>query len=397
MRYLPLFAAIFAITPLAIDLYLPAMPQIALYLDTNIQVVQNTLSIYLAGYALGMFLFGPLADHFGRRPLLITGLCGFLLFTLLLSITETAPQFLIFRFFQALCGGAATVVIPGAIKQLFGKDTAKGISYVSMIMMIAPMLAPALGSIILVFASWSSIFQILGVYTFIILVLAARYFPALEETQTIHQPNRIIGKLNFVASYRSVLATKSTHGYLCISMLASVVFFTYLTSVSFLYIQVFAFSEQLFSLLFGLNVVALMAANYVNTRLVPLWGSAKILNVAAILSFFSVTGLLILMLESVSPVYLVACLITTLAFITVIVANSDSMILQQFTTQTGTATAVIGCLRFACGALAGPLLSYFFNGSAIPIVMILFAATLLMALIVLFLWLRKGCYGLVIS
>ena len=98
MRFLPLFAAIFAITPLAIDMYLPALLTIAEELNAPIESVQNSLSIYLAGYALGMFLFGPLVDKYGRRLILISGLAGFVLFSFLVSTSQTIEEFLLFKF-----------------------------------------------------------------------------------------------------------------------------------------------------------------------------------------------------------------------------------------------------------------------------------------------------------
>ena len=101
MRFLPLFAAIFAITPLAIDMYLPALILIANQFNSPIQTLQNSISIFLAGYALGMFLLGPMADRFGRRPLMLFGLSGFVVSSGLLAFIQTADGFLALRFLQA--------------------------------------------------------------------------------------------------------------------------------------------------------------------------------------------------------------------------------------------------------------------------------------------------------
>ena len=374
MRYLPLFAAIFAITPLAIDLYLPAMPIIANHFASDIEAIQNSLSIYLIGYATGMFLFGPMADRFGRRPLVLLGLAVFAVISWILPLVSNVELFVALRFFQALFGGAATVVIPGAIKQLFGKDTAKGLSYVSMIMMIAPMLAPAIGSQLMLLGEWGWIFKSLSFYSLLMLVIAYLKFPSLE-TQA-HSNAR--SSVRFLESYRIVFSTPKVKGYLVISMLSSIVFFGYITSVSFLYMQVYSLNEYQFSLLFGLNVVGLIAASFINTRLVPKLGSSLILVFSVACAFVLGVSFLSLLIFKGSFALIVANLMLITSLMMVISANSDAIILRQFSAQVGTATAVIGTLRFGCGAIAGPLLTIMSDGTALPIGWLIGTALLLM-------------------
>ena len=174
---LPLLASIIAISPLAIDMYLPAMPILAEYLNTTMPMVQNSLSVYLLGFALGLILFGPMADKYSRRKMVLFGISGFLLASLLLPFVSNIEQFLSLRFIQAFISSAATVVVPGAIREYYQKDTAKGLSYVSMIMMLAPMIAPSIGSILLVAHSWQLIFYVLAFYSVIILLLVAKFLP----------------------------------------------------------------------------------------------------------------------------------------------------------------------------------------------------------------------------
>ncbi|WP_445947397.1 MFS transporter, partial [Shewanella sp.] len=121
-----MLAAMAAITPLAIDMYLPAMSVISSDFSTDITLVQQSLSLYLAGYALGMLTFGPIADKIGRRPLVLVGLIGFALISLAISMSQSIEVFLGLRFLQAFIGAAATVVIPGYIKEVYGENTAKG-------------------------------------------------------------------------------------------------------------------------------------------------------------------------------------------------------------------------------------------------------------------------------
>lgn len=166
-----LLAAVIATTPLAIDMYLPAMPDIAHDLDAHIGSVQQSLSIFLAAYGVGMLIFGPLADSLGRRPLAIFGLTGFTLCSIALAFVDNIELFLTLRAVQAFCGAAATVVVPGLVRHLYQEHTAKGMSYLSMIMMLAPLLAPSIGSAILWVSEWHSIFIVMAIYSAIIFAL----------------------------------------------------------------------------------------------------------------------------------------------------------------------------------------------------------------------------------
>src|SRR5690606_7608202 len=95
---LPLMAAIAALPPLAVDMYLPAMPQIAENLGAELSTIQNSVSVFLLGFGLGMLFFGPFSDRFGRRPMALFGLTGFLLASLLVTLSADATMFLLFRF-----------------------------------------------------------------------------------------------------------------------------------------------------------------------------------------------------------------------------------------------------------------------------------------------------------
>ncbi|MDP5206207.1 MFS transporter, partial [Alishewanella sp. SMS9] len=157
-------------------------------LNTSMALVQQSLSIYLAAYALGMLLFGPLADMLGRRPLALAGLCGFLLSSIMLSIVSSIESFLVWRAAQAFCGAAATVVIPGIVRHLYQQNTAKGMSYVSMIMMLAPLIAPALGSGIMVLANWQVIFAVLAGYALLLVGLSWRFLPEITRPDDVVKP-----------------------------------------------------------------------------------------------------------------------------------------------------------------------------------------------------------------
>lgn len=368
-----LFAAIIASTPLAIDMYLPAMPQIANALQTDSVLIQQSLSIFLAFYAAGMLLFGPLADVIGRRCLALGGLFGFSLASLALSQAPNIEWFLAGRAAQALAGSAATVVIPGLIRAIYQEQTAKGMSYVSMMMMLAPLLAPAIGSLVLVFTSWHWIFVVLAGYALLVGLLALRYLPEVS----VQAPQR---QIRFFASYRVVLSHRPARPMIAISMFASFSFFCFLTAVPFVYIEFFHVDEQTFSLLFGINVLCLIGANFLNSRLVTRLGSLQMLKLGWLAALSCALGLVLVSVLQLPLAWTVAMIAPLMASLGLIATNADALILMAFPSHSGTAAAVIGTLRFSAGALAGPLLAVTADGSTLPFAVLMCCGVLAITL-----------------
>jgi DHA1 family bicyclomycin/chloramphenicol resistance-like MFS transporter len=365
-----LLAAVIAITPLAVDMYLPAMPDIARDLDAHIGGVQQSLSIFLAAFASGMLLFGPLADQFGRRPLAIFGLVGFTLCSFALVFVDNIQFFLGLRALQAFCGAAATVVVPGVIRHLYQEHTAKGMSYLSMIMMLAPLLAPSIGSLILWVSEWHTIFVVLSIYGLMILACVWRWLPEI----TSNSPEDAAKKpTHFFTGYKVVFSNALARPLILTMMFGSFSFFCFITAVSFVYIDYFGVSEQMFSLLFGVNVLCLMGANFINSRYVTRYGPLRMLRIGIVVASVSAV-LLSLINYTTHNIWLNVIIIAPLmGGLSLISTNTDALILMKFPHNSGTATAVTGTLRFGSGAFAGPLLAYFYTGTALPFSLLMLA------------------------
>jgi DHA1 family bicyclomycin/chloramphenicol resistance-like MFS transporter len=372
---LPLLASIMALSPLAIDMYLPAMPILAEYLATDMPMVQNSLSIYLFGFSLGLILFGPMADKHSRRKMVIFGISGFLLASLLLPFVINIEQFLLLRFIQAFVSSAATVVIPGTIREFYKKDTAKGLSYVALIMMLAPMIAPSSGSVLLVVHSWQLIFYVLSAYSVVILLLVIKYLPEAVRNNTAQGKN-----ISFITRYKTVFSNKEARLDIFSSMMISLAFFTYITAIPFVYLTVFKVSEFNFSLLFGITVLALMTSHFTNTRLVVRKGSRKMLAYGLTCALIASTTLFIVNYLSLPLVYSVLSILPLMGGISMVSVNSDALVIMKFPEHSGTASAVIGTLRFGIGSLAGPILAYFYDGSAFPFAVLMFSAVVIVLL-----------------
>ncbi|MEM6509028.1 MAG: Bcr/CflA family efflux MFS transporter, partial [Pseudomonadota bacterium] len=351
-------------------------------LQTTMPNVQISLSIYLAGYALGMLFFGPIADELGRRLLAKVGLALFGISSLALAFCTNIELFWSLRAVQAFTGAAATVVVPGIIRHIYRENTAKGMSYVSMIMMVAPLIAPTLGSLIMGISTWQVIFIALAAYSFAILALVQIHLidiPIFKSQQR--------GLALFFNSYKTVFSRRSALADIASSMFASFAFFCFLTSVPYVYLDFFKVDEQLFGVLFAFNVLALMFGNFMNTRLVPRLGSRKLLFIGLGIGFVSGGALLLFSVMHLSLYFIVATIAPLMMSLGIVASNADSLILMQFEEKSGTATAVIGTLRFGSGALVGPILAFVHPQSAIPFSAMMFSALILILLVQL--WHRK--------
>ena len=155
-----LVAANTALAPFAIDAYLPAMGIIAESIGASIHRTELSISVFLFGFALGQLCFGPLSDRMGRKPVLLGGLVVFMLASLAITMVDSLPTLLLWRFIQALGGGACVVNSAAIVRDCFsGREAAKVMSTMAMIMMLAPLVAPAVGSLLLHVAGWWLIYS----------------------------------------------------------------------------------------------------------------------------------------------------------------------------------------------------------------------------------------------
>jgi MFS transporter, DHA1 family, multidrug resistance protein len=375
-----LLAAITATTPLAIDMYLPAMQLIAEDLRCHISIVQQSISIFLASYAAGLLIFGPLADKLGRKHLVLIGVAGSGAASIFIAYATQIDQFLFGRMLQAFFGAMASVVVPGVIRHYYQEHTAKGLSYMSLIMLLAPMLAPSIGSGILWLSHWQTIFWVLAGYNLLLWWWVWRFFPELN----IHNSQ----KITFLNAYKTVFAHADARPLILSIGCSAFCFFTYITSVSFVFITYYEMSTQNFALLFALNSFMLMIANFINARWVTRLGSLYMLRRALALAVLLVISLVIVNFLHLPVFFTVLFTILSLApllgCLAIITTNTDALILLKFPHHSGTAAGVTGTLRFGSGALAGPVLALCYTGTPLPFTLVMLSA--IVAIVLCQLW-----------
>jgi DHA1 family bicyclomycin/chloramphenicol resistance-like MFS transporter len=169
-------------------------------------------------------------------------------------------------------------------------------------------------------------------------------------------------------------------------MMIALAFFSYITAIPFVYLTVFSVSEYSFSILFALNVLALMAAHFTNTRLVIRKGSRLMLRFGLSIAFVSAITLVLVNIMALPLAFTVVAIFPLMAGISMVAVNTDALILTKFPEHSGTVTAVVGTLRWGIGALAGPILALFYDGSAIPFSLLMFISVLVVFCCQLMVW-----------
>ena len=170
---LVLLSALVAFGPLSIDMYLPSLPSIALDLSSNVAAVQKTITIFLIGFSVGMLIYGPLSDRYGRKKLLMMGMALYVLATLGCIFASQIEHLQGYRLLQALGGASASVLSRALVRDLFNNaEIPKILSLMHIITMIATLIAPIAGALIVEYFHWTGIFVFLLIYSFLCLLWA---------------------------------------------------------------------------------------------------------------------------------------------------------------------------------------------------------------------------------
>lgn len=366
-----ILASLVAISPLAIDAYLPAILSISSDLNTDIGSVEATLSIYLLGLSLGQLVGGPLSDRYGRKIIIDIGLSFYILFSILIALSASIEQMWVYRFFQAVGGGFAIVNMGAIIRDNFdGKESAKVLSFVAMIMMVAPMIAPTIGTLILTFFSWEYIFYFLSLYAFLVIL----WIQKLPETSPKTKEQ------NVARDYFLILSNKIALFLAFSSAFAMAGMFVFITKSSFIYMDFFKLDKNLFTLFFGMNVLMLMGFNRLNISLLNKFDRKHIVISGIFVQIFAACVLILNALLLPSLFITVIGLMAFVGSLGLIFGNVISLVLGFFPKISATANAVVGVLGFATSAVMGFLATLIPQGN-LYLVFVFMALCALIAMI----------------
>lgn len=338
--------------PLCIDLYLPALPEMAGELNTSTATAQLSLTAGLLGLGVGQLIFGPYSDKLGRmRPLLVS-LALLLFASLWCALAPNIDQLLIARLLQGLAGAGGAVISRAIARDLYsGHELTRFFALLMLVNGLAPIVAPVLGGAMLQFMDWRGIFGVLAGIAVLLFTLAS-----LKLSESLPAERRSQGgilamlqSLGGLLTQRQFMGLCLTQGFVMAGM------FAYIGASPFVLQQIYGLSPQMFSLCFAINGVGLIISAQISSRLSIHWGERKVLKGG--LTLAAVSSLLLLLAASLHAplVLLLVPLFFSVAVIGIVGPTASSLAMQSEGDKAGSASALIGVSMFALGACSVPL------------------------------------------
>jgi DHA1 family bicyclomycin/chloramphenicol resistance-like MFS transporter len=357
-------AALSALKALAIDIMLPALPDIGRDFGlTNDNDRQLVVVSYVALFGVSQLVYGPLADAFGRRSVLIYALGIYLAGSVLCVFAPSFELFLAARCMQGVGAAATRVIATAVVRDLTkGRRMAQVMSMAMTIFMIVPIIAPAVGQLILFVAPWRWIFGPLLIYALVIIA-----WTLLRLPETLAPDNRTpIRPRQIAAAYLTILRNKQTVGYMLATMFMTACLFGYITCAEQLYVDTYDLGGA-FPLAFGAIAIAISIGTFLNARLVMGHGMRRISHTMTLYFICLATIHAALALTiGVSFWLFLALLAVTFCVFGLISSNFNALAMEPVGRVAGSASALYGAVTASGGALLGGLIARTYDGTAAP-------------------------------
>ena len=349
-----------ALGPFTIDLYLPAFPAVALSLATSATAIQATLAGTTLGIAIGQLIMGPWSDRIGRRAPLIIATSAHVLASLACAIAPDVTWLTIARFVMGAAAAAGGVVAAAMVRDLYsGLPMMKLSSRLAMINGAAPIIAPVLGSVLLVWVDWRGIFVVLAVYAAIVVASTVAFIP-----ESLPRDLRSRGGFREFGSIARGLF--SDRIFVMLMVVGGMVWgseFTYLAGSSFLLQDGYGFSATTYGLVFAVNAVGYVAGTQLGARIAHRIAPQRLLAISTSIMVLAAVGVIVGTTVGSQAGVLVA-LWFSVAAVGVSVPCATALALNRITRNAGTAAAMIGAVNFGIAALVTPLASLGSGGDA---------------------------------
>ena len=380
LLYVILLGSLTALGPFTIDMYLPAFPALEADFHTTAAAVQLTLTGTMIGFALGQLIVGPLSDKVGRRIPLLTVTGMHVAASVIAALAPNLELLMVARVFMGAGAAAGSVVAAAIVRDLFGgKRLVVMLSRLALVMGVAPVVAPLIGSQLLLLTSWRGIFVVLAGYGLVLFLLAIFFLP---ETLAPAR-RREMGSTTVWQRYRSVFSDRVFVGVLVIGSMSFSGLLSYLSATPFLFQETYGFNAQQYGLLFAVNSLGLVIGVQIASRLASRFGPQWVLawSTAALLiagaAIFVAYQLNLGLWGTIIPLFL---FLTAAGFG---FPCTQVLALDRHGNAAGTAQSLLGATNFGVAGIVSPvvgMISPTITAGSMSIVMATCAAVGVLAL-----------------
>ncbi len=370
--FVVLLGALMTVNVLSIDMMLPALPQLGESLAATPDQVQLTLSIYLVGYAVGQLGCGPLADRFGRRPVLLGGLSIYTLASLACALSRQLDPLVAARFIQGLAGCGGPVIVRAIVRDHWsGSRAAHVLSLLTTVFAAGPLLAPIAGGAILVRFGWPAIFFAIAAVAFVL--LAAAWFELAESHPA---PDRdALTPARIAANFHTFFTTRVAVGFAFVNGMCWVGIFSFISSSPFVLIVYYGVKPDHYGFYFGLSALTLILGAATNRRLLRRWPGDRVMRLGfGVLALGGAVSLAIAIFPAAGPLALTGGVMIFMFGQTLVQPNAVAAALDPLRHMAGTGSSLLGVVQMLLGAAGGYVVNALYDGTPRPMgAMILFA------------------------
>jgi len=371
------FGALAAIGPLSIDAYLPGIPQMADAFGVTVVSLQNTLNVFLVGYALGQFFGGAMSDQIGRKRVGYVGLFVYIVTSMAIAFAATVEQMLTLRFMQAIGGGFSTVICMATVRDIYPvEQLGRRFATVTMVLLVAPLVAPALGAAVLPFG-WEMIFVVKAAYAVVLIGLYAALIPETRPGQLRDLSLRSVFRQCLQVVHQRVDTRRLPIRYATAMACSATVMMIFVTNSSFIYMEYFGVSPSRFPLVFALSVLGFMSMNLFSMWRLNSQNAGTFFRTGLTIQLVIVACLLSVVLAGVATLMTVVPLIVlTVSTLGLVGPSGSTRYMGYFRELAGSASSVYTTLMFLLGGVFGWLSGVLNDGTLMPIAAMMLGASL---------------------
>jgi len=369
-----ILGALTAFAPIAIDMYLPALPAIARAFGTPISGAEHSLAAFFFGFAFGQAFYGPLADRFGRKPPLYAGLLIFTLASFACAFAPNIDLFIVMRFLQALGASAGVVVARACVRDFFPPQEAPRVfAHMMLVLGAAPLLAPMLGGYLLIWFGWRAIFVLEGL---IGLLGFALVFFRLKGTHT--GAHRALHPFKILRDFGVLLADRRFSAYAFAAAASNAGLFAYITASPHVFIDIFHVPAERFGWFFGAIACALIIASQTAAHLMHRYSAHRVLMAAQIFQILSGVALIVFAASGFGGIWTIALgLMLYVGFNGAVSPAASGLAMAPFGLNAGMASALLGTVQFSGATLVALMVGATSPATALPLALIIAACATL--------------------